>query len=351
MTPQSVTGRTASVAACGLLGLAASLLGLWVPAAAAEVRVDLEVVSEMPLLSTDAAAWSALLTRAGFASVRFRVGQDTPALVPAGTPAARSYRVVGVLSAQRQLVLPHGRFRLEDAGAIQRWLQTLREDGEEGLATKPAGFGLLPRQLVEVHQALAVPVRASTKGQPPREAARQIAADVSLPFVSDPSVPPVLAAGEPVADELQGLAAGTALAALLRPLGLVLVPEKSAGKLRLRLAAAGQAKEFWPVGWPPKDSAGQTLPELFKFLNVEIDRTPVADVVEAVRQRVQTSVLYDHLALARHKVDRTTPVSLPKSHTFYARALSQALATAQLKYELRVDEAGKPFLWITTLRP
>lgn len=343
--------RWTNPAAASLAALAASLLGLWNAATAAEVRVELEVVSESPLVSTEAAAWSALLTRVGFSAVRFRVGQDAPALVQAGTAAARSYRVVGVLSAGQQLVLPHGRFRREDVGPLQRWLQTLREDGEEGLSTKPAGFGLLPRQLVEVQQALAAPVRASTKGQPPRDVARQIAADVPLPFVSDPSVPPVLAAAEPVADELQGLAAGTALAALLRPLGLVLVPEKAAGKLRLRVAMAGQASEFWPVGWPPKEPPGQTLPELFKFLNVEIDRTPVADVVEAIRLRVQVSVLYDHLALARHKVELHTAVSVPKSQTFYAKALSQALSAAKLKYELRVDEAGKPFLWITTLRP
>lgn len=349
MTPGFPTDRTLAAATCRLLVLAASLLAM--RATAAEVRVELEVVSEMPLLSTDAAAWSALLTRAGFSSVRFRVGQDAPALVPTGTGAARRYRVVGLLSDQKQLILPHGRFRLEDAGAIQRWLQTLRDDGEEGLATKPAGFGLLPRQLVEVQQALAAPVRIGTKGQPPRDVARQIASDVPLPFVSDPSVPPVLAAGEPVADELQGLAAGTALAALLRPLGLVLVPEKEAGKVRLRIVLAGQAREFWPVGWPPKEPPGQTLPELFKFLNVQIDRAPAAEVVEAIRQRVQVPVLYDHLALERHKVDRTVPVSVPKSHTFYAKALSQALAAAKLKYELRIDEAGKPFLWITTLRP
>jgi hypothetical protein len=350
MMPRPAAARGISAASTLLLA-GAILFGVCAAGRAAEVRVELEVVSEMPLLGTDAAAWSALLTRAGFSSVRFRVGQDAPSLTQGGTAAARTYRVVGVLSAQKQLLLPHGRFTLNDAGAIQRWLQTLRNEGEEGLTTKPAGFGLLPRQLIEVQQALAAPVRAATKGQPPREVARQIAAEVPLPFVSDTTVPPVLAAGEGVADELQGLAAGTALAALLRPLGLVLVPEKNAGKLRLRIAMAGQAREFWPVGWPPKEPPGQTLPELFKFLNVEIDRTPVGDVVEAIRQRVGVPVLYDHLALARHKVDLSAPVSVPKSHTFYAKALSQALATAQLKYELRVDEAGKPFLWITTLRP
>lgn len=318
---------------------------------AAEVRVELEVVSEAPLVATEAAAWSALLTQVGFSSVRVRVGQDAPALVRAGTATLPVYRVVGVITPQGQLVLPHGRFRRDDAAAIARWLKTLREDGEEGLSVKPVAFGLLPQQLVAVQEALAVPVRQSTKGKPPRDVARQIAADVPLPFVSDPTVPPILAAGEAVQDELMGLAAGTALAALLRPLGLVLVPEKQAGQVRLRIATARQAKEFWPVGWPPKESPGQTLPELFKFLNVEIERAPLSEVVEAIRQRVQVPVLFDHVALARQKADMSTPVTLPKSHTFYARALDRALATVQLKSELRVDEAGQPFLWITSLRP
>ena len=35
----------------------------------------------------------------------------------------------------------------------------------------------------------------------------------------------------------------------------------------------------------------------------------------------------------------------------YSQALRRVLSQAKLKYELRVDEADKPFLWITTIKP
>ena len=43
-----------------------------------------------------------------------------------------------------------------------------------------------------------------------------------------------------------------------------------------------------------------------------------------------------------------TPI---KPSEIAARAGKKALAKAQLRHELRLDEAGKPIIWITTMRP
>jgi hypothetical protein len=105
------------------------------------------------------------------------------------------------------------------------------------------------------------------------------------------------------------------------------------------------------VGWPPKGNPRETLPELFKTLNVEIDQTPVGEVVTTVAGRLKSPVLLDHNSLAAAQIDpATAKVGLPQTKTYYDRVLDQLLFQARLKYDLRVDEAGKPFLWITTLR-
>jgi len=104
------------------------------------------------------------------------------------------------------------------------------------------------------------------------------------------------------------------------------------------------------VGWPPKGNPHETLPELFKFLNVEITKTPVAEVLTAIGGRVKAPILIDHNSVVRFQVDLATPVDLPKANTFYAAALDRMLFQAKLKYELRIDEANKPFLWVTTLK-
>jgi hypothetical protein len=59
--------------------------------------------------------------------------------------------------------------------------------------------------------------------------------------------------------------------------------------------------------------------------------------------------LLDHNALARGSVNMNKKVTLSEPNTFYARALDRLLFQAKLKYEVRVDEAEKPLLWITTL--
>jgi hypothetical protein len=94
------------------------------------------------------------------------------------------------------------------------------------------------------------------------------------------------------------------------------------------------------------------LPDLYKFLNVEVKDTPVGEAAEAVRSRLKVPMIVDHAALTKQKIDfETTKVSLPKTNTFYGKILERLLYAAKLKYELRTDEADQPFLWITTLRP
>jgi hypothetical protein len=315
-------------------------------------RVDLEVATEPGFAATDARDWNDLLGQAGFSSIRIRGGtpSDAPTIETRGMADAPSYRVIGILTNGNELVLPKGKFRLADRGKIEAWLEKLRAGGEEAIHVKTAAFGLLPRQLVELHGALAVPIDFSTAGQKPRDVARRIAEGLSLKFITDPAGQRALATDDPVADELQGLSSGTALAAVLRPLGLVLVPEKAQGNVRLRIGDSRAAREHWPVGWPRKGNPRETLPELFKFLNVEIASTPLTEALPAIGSRLKAPILIDHNSLAREGIEQSTKVDLPKTNTFYDRVLDRILFSAGLKYELRVDEADKPFLWVTTLR-
>jgi hypothetical protein len=63
-------------------------------------------------------------------------------------------------------------------------------------------------------------------------------------------------------------------------------------------------------------------------------------------------VLFDHNALARHGIepDKAT-VAHPQQRTTYSVALRKMLGKVGLKFEVRVDEAGKPFLWVSTIKP
>jgi hypothetical protein len=345
------TGRTSDLLrmalAAAFVSVAHSSLAI-----AAQPRVDLELAMDSAMVPTEARAWSEMLGQAGFSSVRIRgvKASEEPAIQTSGNESAPSYRVTGVLTSDNQLLLPKGRFNLSDRGRIEQWLRKLRDGGEEGVTVKPAAFGLLPRQLVAVHEALATPVKFSTAGRQPREVAKQIADGLTLKFISDAASQQALAVDEPVADELQGLSSGTVLAAVLRPLGLVLAPEIAGSEVRLRIGGGKTMKEHWPVGGPPKGNPRETLPDLFKYLKIEIDKTPLSESLTAIGERLKTPLLIDRNALARSQIDLSTNVALPEMNTYYLHALDRLLFQAKLKCELRIDEADKPFLWVTTIR-
>ena len=321
-------------------------------ASAAEPRINLEIATAPDFPPTDIRKWSEMLGQLELGNVRIRSGKDgdVPEIKVLGKEDSPTYQVVGILTDEGKLLLPKGRFAFGDRARLEQWFAKLKEGGIEGVTVKPAAFGLLPTQLVAVHEALAVPVDFATKDLPPRDAAKRIADRLALKFITDTAGQRALASEETVADELQGLSSGTALAAILRPLGLVLVPEKSGSEVRLRIADSRGASEHWPVGWPPKGNPQQTLPDLFKTLNVEIAPTPLAEALPAIQERLKAPMLIDHNSLARNDIDLTFKVELPKINTYYDRILDRLLFQAKLKYDLRVDEAGKPLLWITTVR-
>ncbi|MEX2025887.1 MAG: hypothetical protein WEH44_01280, partial [Pirellulaceae bacterium] len=170
-------------------------------------------------------------------------------------------------------------------------------------------------------------------------------------LTTDAAALAALEACDPVGDELLGLSHGTALAAAIRPAGLVLVPVKEGGQVQLRITSSKSVKESWPIGWPlPAEKSLQDVaPDLLKFIPVEINDTPLGDALSAIVGRLKVPLVIDYNALARNRVDlATTKVSFPKSRSFYDRILRKLLFKAGLKYELRLDEADQPFLWITS---
>jgi hypothetical protein len=322
--------------------------------AQAESRVELELVAEEGFPMQFAHQWMAELKNLGFSNLRVRSAKpsDRVEVRQRGSEDSPSYQVTGLLTTKKTLILPEGEFRLGDTAGISKWLGKLREGGERRLQETESAFGLTPTQLVSVHKALSVPVTFSTKGQRAFDVLKQIASGLSLSFLTDPAAREVMTGEHAVVDELQGLTAGTVMVAVLRPLGLVLVPQKQAdATIKLWITDVRSARESWPVGWPSEKPPREAAPQLFNFLNVEIQDQKLAGTLEIVGKRLEMPLLFDHNSLARQRIDPAQlAVSLPAERMYYLRIIDRLLNQAQLKSELRVDEAGTPFLWISTLK-
>lgn len=325
------------------------------PAVVAEPRVDLEVLLGRGSPPTAAHDWMAVLNDVGFDSLRFRSPQagERVELQSEGNGGSASYRVTGMLSSRNQLVLPGATFGRRDVAGIEEWLERLRDGGEQGLTDREGAFGLVGRDLLAIHEHLEIPWGRSSRDRSTGAVVGRMIESLPVDVEVSAAVHRVLAGEETVGDELQGVSTGTALAAALRPLGLVVVPQKRRGEeLKLIITDTGSATESWPVGWPSESPTRDIAPVLFEFLETEIVDTPLIEALEAIAGRLEMPVLLDHNSIARHRIEPSEArVSFPAGRTYYKRLLDNILRQSELKAEIRVDEAEAPFLWITTIRP
>lgn len=317
-------------------------------------RVELEVVGDSRGAALEFHQWVEALRAVGIENIRLRTSQTPvePEIQSRGDAGGRVYTVVGVVSGDA-LVLPDGRYRRADLRRLAQRLDELARLGPPEEREARGAFGLSAKQTDLLLADAAKPVAFSTAGLPRRQAVEKLAGTLGFPVRFDPGAAEALGQdGDVVAEELFGVARATALACLLRPAGLCLVPRDAGGaSVVYAVVRSAPGLEIWPVGWEPKRPAREYLPGLFDIKDVNVQGVSVADVLSAIGKQLSVPVLLDHNALARHGIDPAkSPAAHPPGRTTYSSALRKMLFSAGLKFEVRLDEAEKPLLWVTTLK-
>jgi hypothetical protein len=322
------------------------------PSTAVSPRVDLELVTEPGFPLTAAQRWVDRLKDLGASGLRIRSARygDEPVIENRGTERNPSYRVVGVLTERNQLIVPGAALSLNDPTGIARWIERLRQQGIDAASGKTGVFGLTKEELLAFHERMTKPISSSTKDRRAGDVTREIVTGLGVPYEVSPGASRAFARDEVVPDELVGLTGGTALAAVLRPLGLAVAPQRNRSRqIVLRIAESGDFDESWPLGWPPEAPPFRVAPSLFERINVEIKNTKLSEAITVIQKRVEVPFLFDHNALARHQIDLDSlDATYPEGRAAYLKILDRLLFDAQMTSELRVDERGKPFLWITS---
>ena len=342
-----------------VLALAALFAGVVLTAHTANAQnriIQLEIASsDRSELSTQQ-RWMEMLSGVGADRVRSRTarGLVEPKVEELQLSGTVSITVIGVISGS-QLILPGAKFGIRDAAGIRDYIQKLRDDGSQVAMADKKAFGLTSEQLVGVSQELSAVVAQPTKGVDTADVVQQMLAQLKTPVALDATARRALASPSKVYDDLQGLSIGTALAAAIRPLGLVLVPSRPQGKtLQLQIVDSQSADENWPVGWPIEKPVDQIAPKLFEKLdNIEIRGFLLNSILDRFEQRIGIPFIYDQNTMAREGINlAATRVTLVKNRIAYMVAITRLLAQTKprMKQELRVDENGKPFLWISVPR-
>ena len=328
-----------------LFGLASSAL--------ASGRVELTLVTEDGASLTAQHEWARDLARAGITDVRIRAQRTRERLgiEVRGTPAAPIYSVTGQITAANEIRFPGERFKSGDAAGVARWLDDLARRGPAEQRPKMTAFGLDVNQFELAHDDLTQTVGFSTCQKSRAQVVRNMAERLSFPLKIDQRQLRAME-NDKVAEELSGFSCGTALACVVRPMDMCLVPRPSAeAAIEYAIVAEREGVKPWPIGWEPKKSKRETLPGLLEFLNANLEGVPLTEVLDILAERLDTPMLMDHNAMARHGIDPAKVIiNLRQSRTTYASLLNRVLFKARMKSQLRVDEAGSPLFWVTTIK-
>jgi len=335
-----------------LVAIAVSLSFAELASPAVAATISMEVVSEQGVQITAPQEWLQLLTRLGVTNVRIRGarGGEQPALETIAGTRGDSYRLTGVLTSKGRLLLPGGAFAQRDAAKLSDYLDRLQADGEEGVLAERGNYGLTKKQYEQLFRKLGKPLSISTKAITPQALLDRLGPRLELPVVIKPAANAVLRNGKVIGLELKELSTGASLAIALRRDGLALVPSKPRGKpVTLTITPVADKLECWPAGYRVEGAPRKVAPDLMQVMNrVEIDGFTLTEATTAIGQRLKVPLVWDNHALAVRKIDPAkVQVKLLAGRLSYKRILEKLLFQARLKGELRTDEAGVPFYWIT----
>jgi hypothetical protein len=327
--------------------------------------IELELATERGVQITAPHEWLQLLAAIGVHDVRIRGIQpgDEVTAVNRGSADRPRYHVVGLLTRRDQLRLPGGTFSRGERARIKDYFDRLAADGADAITAERGRFGLTEQEMAAVVADFTQPIDFETEGQSPQAMLDRIQSTLSSELSVDSAASHLLRAATPIPDELKGVATGTGLAIALRSYGAVLQPQKLRGQpvvYRIMLAEAEWIKastlgkngdeeiKHWPVGWELPQLPGETVPALFEQRNAEIDGYTLEETLAAINSRINVPMFLDHAALAAHKIQPAkVQIQLQRTRAIYKRIIDRVLSQARLHSEIRVDEAGRPFLWIT----
>lgn len=295
--------------------------------------------------------WARRLGELDLDRVRLRSAgpNERPQVSAEQSAGGTRYRVVAVLSQDNELQLPKQNFKLHNISAMRGYFTELATQGpDEG---KPRGrFNLTQEQFRALFAAMSQPVDFSTQGKSVQEAFTRLQRELSYPFQGEHRL---AGTSNKLDVELEGLTLGTALAIVLRAEGTALYPEQPrGGKLRLEVAPYDRQRESWPVGWKPQGSPRMLAPKLYEFHSIEISGYALHTALTALAPRLQMPVIVDRWIVDREaEPPLEEVVHVERRKTYLKKALDQMLSQARLAGEIRTDELGEPFYWITKFGP
>lgn len=340
------------------------LTGLVSQVAVAQSAVDntfLSIEIMLPAIVGDpveAQRWGKVFEKLGeVARIRQPLPGDKPDIRETNRGPIRTLKVIGELDRKGVLRFPGRSFTKNDTDQIKVWLKELRVYGAQGAPDGKKFWGLNQTQFEAVVKGVSKPLEIDSVGLSIKDVLDALPIDKSLPVVIHPSVKEAFfqLEGTKVTQQLQGLSSGTSLAVILRNHGYGFRPLRTpASTIELTIEKLDPTSEVWPVGWDIDDSKprNQIVPNLFKFIKTGFEEAPLSRVLSAISEQTRTPILIDERLCKEKVIDfDSLNVSYPEKQTAWSLVLGSVVRQARLTDKIRLDEAGKPFVWVAPFVP
>jgi hypothetical protein len=288
--------------------------------------------------------------------VRRAIRDEKPEVKERTFGTLREVTVIGQLDRSGKIIVPGRSFTQADAPKLAEWIDELKTFGAKGSPENKPLWGLDKEQFGTIYSALSEPVKIEVAGKsfeaallamelPPKYPVRLSTATADWLRSEFEQLPPVRSA-------VKGLSQGTALAIVLNEYGLGFRPWRTpSGSVELAVEPLTKTTDVWPIGWPLEPLQQRKLaPKMFEFIPVELEDVKLLDVFDAVSVKTEVSIYVDHYRIEAKQIDLANlRVSHPSRQTTWGLLLKRVTNPAKLTHALWMDEAGRPFIWVTTL--
>lgn len=338
-----------------ICGQSASMVSADEPAPSRRT-LDVEVlIQSQPSYRINAQEWGRVFQQLGY-SVKFREprGGEGPRIEDQDRDELLSTRVVAAMSADGSIRIGNQKFDTETTQPLILALEEIRKHGAKGPPDSSPTWGLTDEQFKDVIQLLAAPVENSVELQSSVLALESIGlpGNMKMKFTDDAREQALGKKPESALEtiELKGFTKGSAIAIVLAQYGLGFRPRYIApGRFDIEIDCGNESSNMWPVGWKPEQSFSEILPAYFRAIPLDVEDVTIAALVGAISEKIGLPHFSSASRLNANELDITTLKYTRKNDRISpARLLTAIGDKMHLGFDVRVDEAGKMFLWVTT---
>ena len=267
----------------------------------------------------------------------------------------RRVTAIGRMDRAGKLTFADQVFQPGDRNRIKSWVEDLQKYGAQGSPLGKPLWGLNEEQFSAVYASLLEVTTNDLRDMPLEKAIRNLPLPFEYPLEWSPAARKRLSEAEGkdvVRQSTLGFTTATALAVILNDAGLGFRPVRTpAGSMELLIDVPGKSEDVWPVGWPLKLSRQKAAPKLFVLNQIFLDDKTLLDVLGMASQSAEIPVLFNYAELD-HITDDWAGIPIlyrPRQATWHT-VVRDVLNKGKLTFDLYQDEAGRVFLYVTTIK-